>query len=274
MQLLAIIPVAPGLPRLDSLEELGRIGRMDDVTVLPLSGQVTRQDVARALRSRRWDVVLWIGHGAEGALLLSDGDMIRPPWLTSMMRGRVRIALLSVCGSGARPASGAGLIASFSDLLPTVGVSLAAMMFAVEDRAAMAYDVAFVQALVAESSGWQAHQAALGAISGSAMVQAPQFFEGVGVPDFTGDGGRLVALERMVYEVTARQSVTEALLKGVGEDVHELRAEVREVRTDVKALSLSSGRQQVALPREVLVLAALAALMMLVILSFVAWRLI
>lgn len=271
MNLLAILPRVADLPALDGLEELGRIARQPGVSVLPLAGAVSRQDVATTLRSRHWDVVLWIGHGGPGMLLLSDGDAIRPTWLAAMMRGQVDLAVLSVCESDARPVSQAGLVASFADTLPAAGVSLVAMAFEVADRAAMGFDVALVQALAAGSSPAAAHQAALGTISDTEVVRAPQFHQGVLMPDYT-PLNQANETQRLVYDLMTRMGVVETKMGAVAEDVSEMRGDLREMRSDLRAFSPT--RQPVSLPRELVILLTSGALALLLLLMVIAWRLV
>jgi hypothetical protein len=65
-------------------------------------------------------------------------------------------------------------VASFADVLPPAGIATVVMLIAVEDRAAIEYDVALFQALVSGASVRTAHETGIEAIARfGGMIQAP-----------------------------------------------------------------------------------------------------
>jgi len=173
-KVLAIAPIVPGLPQLAVLDELARISDVRDVDLTKLVGPVTKQRIIDQLTREDFDAVLWVGHGEPGRLLLSDGSRVDPRWLSSQLsRKGIRLAVLAACWSGARQDS-TGFVASFVDVMPACGINSIVMMIAVEDKAAIEYDVALFQSLAAGERLRQAHEVAMEVISNfPGMVQAP-----------------------------------------------------------------------------------------------------
>lgn len=170
---LAIAPVVTGLPPLGTAAELARIGDLPGVQLTQLTGPVTKQRVIDRLGRGRYDAVLWTGHGTPGHLLV-EGDTIDPRWLAVQLKqAGIKLCVLAVCQSGERPALGE-FVASFADVLPPAGVSAIVMLIAVNDQAAIEYDVALFQALVSGASVRVAHETGVEAIAHfGGMVQAP-----------------------------------------------------------------------------------------------------
>lgn len=173
-KVLAIAPIVPELPPLAVLDELARISDVRDVDMTKLVGPVTKQRIIDQLARKDFDAVLWVGHGEPGRLLLSDRDRVDPRWLASQLsRKGIRLAVLAACWSGARQDS-TGFVASFVDVMPACGINSIVMMIAVEDKAAIEYDVALFQSLAAGERLRQAHEVGMEAISSfPGMVQAP-----------------------------------------------------------------------------------------------------
>lgn len=170
---LAIAPVVPNLPALATAAELARIGDLPGVTLAQLTGPVTKQRIIDRLGRGRYDAVLWAGHGTPGHLLI-EGDTIDPRWLAVQLKqAGIKLCVLAACQSGERPALGE-FVASFADVLPPAGIATVVMLIAVEDRAAIEYDVALFQALVSGASVRTAHETGVEAIAHFGdMVQAP-----------------------------------------------------------------------------------------------------
>lgn len=271
LKVLAVMPTVKGLPALAWSEELLQLVETPDVELTPLPGLIRKERLGAWLRSALWDVVIWIGHGLPGQLLLAN-ETVEARWLASQMRGHVRLAVLSVCESDGRPANPQGLVTGFADELPAAGVALVAMTVAIDDRSAVQFDVALVQALASGDPAWRAHQVALEAISRSAMVQAPRYYEAIMTGDFR-TYGQQADTQRLVFDLVARVGVVEAKVSGIAEDVSEMRGEMRDVRAELKAYA-PSARPQVALPRELVALATAGALVTTLLLMFIAWKLV
>lgn len=265
LRVLAIMPIVEGLPALAWADELLQLVETPGVDLTPLPGEISRRRLGAWLQNGRWDLVIWIGHGGPGRLYLANGESVEARWLASQMRGHVRLALLSVCESDARPASELGLVTGFADEIPPAGVALVAMAFAVADRSALQFDVALVQALAAGEPAWRAHQVALEAVGRTAMAQAPRFYEAVRMAGDFPPYGQPVDTQRLVYDLAARMGVVETKISSIAEDVSEIRDDIKTLRP---------GRQQMALPREMVLMATAGAMVTTLLLMFIAWRLV
>lgn len=271
LRVLAVMPTVEGLPALGWADELLHLVETPGVQLTPLPGGVTRRELSIWLRSWRWDLLLWPGHGRAGQLLLAH-ETVEARWLASQVRRRVRLAVLSVCESSATPAAG---LTSFAEELPAAGVALVAMSTAVEDPAAARFDVALVQALAAGSPAMRAVQVAREAISGTATARAVQYFEAVRIMPEYGDYGQPMDTQRLVYDLVGRMGVVETRVGNIAEDVSEMRSEMREIRKDIQALAPAAPvRQPVSLPREAVLFASAGAVVMLAILIYIVWLLV
>lgn len=192
---LAIAPIVSGFPALAVTTELARIGDLAGVQLTQLTGPVTKQRIIDRLGRGSYNAVLWTGHGEPGHLAL-EGDSVDPRWLASQLKqAKIPLAILAACQTGARPA-GNELVASFADVLPPVGVSAIVMLIEVDDAAAIEYDVALIQALVAGEPTRRAHEVGLEAIAHfTAMVQAPML-----IPSDIANG-RLESLSQRAGEL-------------------------------------------------------------------------
>lgn len=198
---LAIAPTVAGLSTLSTAAELARIGDLPGVQLTQLTGAVTKQRIIDRLGRGKYDAVLWTGHGTPGHLVI-DGDTVDPRWLAVQLKqAKIGLAILAACQSGNRPII-SEFVASFADVLPPAGVSTIVMMIDVEDRSAIEYDVALLQALTAGETTRRAHEVGIEAIAHSAaMVQAPMLIpaDRVGNGDFVtlqqhvGDLGKALA---------------------------------------------------------------------------------
>lgn len=199
VRVLLIAPEAVGVPRLAWVDELTAIGGIENVELTVCGGlQATRAGVAARLR-REWDVILWSGHGAPGRLLLADGP-VGADWLACMMRqSPPSVAVLSACFSGARDEA----LHSIAETLSQASVTCVGMWVAVEDRAAVVYDVEFVRAYVSGGSVALAHRVAVGQVAMEYPGQAgaafllPGLVNGYGKirGELEGIGRRLAVVE-------------------------------------------------------------------------------
>ena len=173
MKVLVVAPEIDGLPKLAQTSELTRLGDVPGIDVQPLIGPLVTQDrIQGRLRSGRYDVALWSGHGARGRLLLPGGAEVEPRWLASeLRRSGVTLLVLAVCESTQRHLSAEG----FSDVLPAAGVHLIAMTASIADVSAVDYDVAMLHALASGETLREAHRVGIEAIKEPDISQ-PQLF--------------------------------------------------------------------------------------------------
>lgn len=292
---LVIAPEVAGLPPLAQAAELTRIGDDPNIDVpAPLIGrEVTQDRIINRLSVRRFDAVLWAGHGLPGRLALSDGNFVDPRWLASQLRrAGVELLILSVCQSAQRPEA-SSLALGFSDVIPASGVSLIAMTVDVSDRVAVEYDVALIKALANGDSLRRAHEVGLEVISQhGSIVQSPQLFmadESIGKPrERQRDPvetkvspmieARLVNTEAairsldtkmdklsdQIHSLDTRQQMLEIKVQGVIEKLADVEKEVRAVR---------SGHVAEPPSRFVVAAAAIVMLTVLVLTIIITWRL-
>ena len=173
LRVLLIAPEIPGLPRLAQTSELTRIGDVPGVSVTSVIGTlVTSLRIQSQLRRGTFDVLLWSGHGTDGHLLLPDGSDAEPRWLASEVRqAAIKTVVLAVCDSAHRRG-----LEGFVDVLPAAGINCIGMSIEVADTAAVAYDVALVQALAGGETLREAHRIGIEAIGGRADMTAPQLY--------------------------------------------------------------------------------------------------
>ena len=173
LSVLVIAPEVEGLPRLAQASELTRLGDAPGIDVDPLIGPlVTLERVQARLRSRRYQVVLWSGHGSGGRLLLPNGREAEPRWLASEVhQSGAGLMILAVCDSAQRTG-----YEGFADVLPANGINLVAMAAEVGDVAAVDYDVALLHSLAAGDNLREAHRIGLEAIKQQADRPQPQLF--------------------------------------------------------------------------------------------------
>ena len=173
LRVLLIAPEIPGLPRLAQTSELTRIGDVPGVSVTSVIGTlVTSLRIQSQLRRGTFDVLLWSGHGTDGHLLLPDGTDVEPRWLASEVRqAAIKTVVLAVCDSAHRRG-----LEGFVDVLPAAGINCIGMSIEVADTAAVAYDVALLQALAGGETLREAHRIGIEAIGGRADMTAPQLY--------------------------------------------------------------------------------------------------
>ncbi len=140
-----IAPEVPGLQPLAFLSELGQIAKIDGVGLNIVAGtQITRSDVARALRAR-CDVLLWSGHGRPGELVLPDGP-VRAKWVAAQARAGVpRLVVLAACGSLLRDDG----LKSMAEEVSRLGLNCVGFPLEANDAAAICFNVELVRAMAA-----------------------------------------------------------------------------------------------------------------------------
>ena len=173
LRVLLIAPEIPACPRLAQTSELTRIGDVPGVSVTSVIGTlVTSLRIQSQLRRGTFDVLLWSGHGTDGHLLLPDGIRRRTSWLASEVRqAAIKTVVLAVCDSAHRRG-----LEGFVDVLPAAGINCIGMSIEVADTAAVAYDVALLQALAGGETLREAHRIGIEAIGGRADMTAPQLY--------------------------------------------------------------------------------------------------
>ena len=173
LRVLVIAPEYPTLPALAQSSELTRLGDVAGIDVETIIGPLVNADrIQQRLRGKRFDVVLWSGHGAGGRLLLPGGMDVEPHWLASeVKRAGAWLVILAVCDSAQRRG-----LEGFADVLPAAGVNLVAMTIEVSDRSAIAYDVALLHALANGDNLREAHRIGVEAIGDKPDAIAPQLF--------------------------------------------------------------------------------------------------
>lgn len=157
LSVLVIMPEAPGLPPLALWQEFNQLNDIAGIKVeLVANVYATRSRIAAALRKRH-DVVIWSGHGAPNRLITADGSSVDGEWLATQARCGAPVALvLAACLSGASDEDLKGI----AELVSRNGVNAIGMMVAVQDTAAITYNVSFVEAMVAKANIGRAHDVA------------------------------------------------------------------------------------------------------------------
>lgn len=175
---LVIAPDAPDLPRLKSQTEAMQIGDIAGIHAELLIGDVPAWRLLNRFQDGPYHVILWIGHGDNGGLLLSDGSRVEPRWLAGQLAYvNARVAVLSVCDTAGRAAGGYAT-SGFSDIIPALGIDLVVMGEAVTDAGARAYDLAFLQALAAGRVARAAHETGVEALARTGEAKSALFFAG------------------------------------------------------------------------------------------------
>lgn len=247
LSVLLVGPEVAGWQTLSVTTELLRIGDLRDVRLTALVGpEVTAQRVLDRLERERHDAMIWSGHGEAARLLLSDGRHVSPNWLAiQLLRRGVRLAVLATCLSAARPEQ-TTLALGFQDVLPARGVSVVAMSVEVSDRAAVEYNVALMQALVAGSDLRKAHEAGLEAAAWAGDARAPQLFvtdymdiNNMDYPRYDNQllhsmSDKIDKVGEQVSDIKTRQAVLEGDVRRLMLDVQDLRAEVVELRRSTR----------------------------------------
>ena len=277
--LIAVLLVGPevaGLPKLQVTAELLRVGDLRGVQLTPLVGpEVTAARLVDRLERQRYDVILWSGHGTASRLLLSDGRAVQPQWLASqLVRHGAPLVVLAACESAMRPESEA-LTLGFQDVLPAAGITLVAMSSNVTDAAAIEYDVALLQALVAGAAIRQAHEAGLEAAALAKAATAPQLFVADGKEMYPPSSGsdqllrtmsdKIDRLSEQVNMINTKQQLLEATLQA---DMRRVQDEVTMLRQDVATWRQGSF----SLPKPYVGILVLFMLATLVVLVAVSWR--
>jgi hypothetical protein len=283
INVLAIAPRVPNLPALATDEELATIGDTPGVRVDPIT-DVTRARIIDRLARGQYDVLLWIGHGQPGALLLGAHQGVDPQWLASQLSGRVGLAIIATCESGQRPES-SHLVQSFVDVLPAAGIDVVTMSTEVSDRAAMAYDVALLQALASGSPLRQAHLVGVTAAAALGDGPAPQLTPRDGAAakaqapkeqrvDAAHDY-RLNNSERMLAQMDGKMDRMGEQLNDHSTRLRLLEDQVQALRDELRRLSarLDGINTPVGYSRTVLAGGALAMTVMILLLLFLTWRL-
>lgn len=158
MKVLFVGPEIDGLPALSTWQELDQVGDMDGVTLEVLTGpNVTRSRVASRL-SRPYAVVILAGHGKPGKFVVSDG-CLTARWLARYVKkAKPQLVLLAACHSVGHSFS---TLTSLAEEISAVGIDVIAMPTAVDDNAAVIYDVEFMRAYSGGSRIREAHQIAM-----------------------------------------------------------------------------------------------------------------
>ena len=157
MRVLFVAPEVEGLPKLNTWEEIDQIGDMSGIVLDILAGKnVTRQRVATRLKQPR-DVVVFAGHGEPGKFIVSDG-CLTARWLAQYTKNAgPDVVLLASCNSAGHSSR---TLTSLAEEISGAGISVIAMPTAVDDDAAVVYDIEFVRALSNGADLREAHQIA------------------------------------------------------------------------------------------------------------------
>lgn len=157
MRTLVIAPEAPGLPPLAMWQEISQIGDIEGVELTVCGGRAaTRSRVAAQLRNP-WELAIWSGHGQPGSLMAADG-LISAEWLACQLRqAPPALAVVSACFSVARDAA----LGAITTAISQAGINVVGMWLAVEDRAAIVYDVELARAMASGSGVAVAHRVAV-----------------------------------------------------------------------------------------------------------------
>lgn len=168
--------------------------------------QVTAAGLAGALREPR-EVVIWSGHGAPGALLLSDASTVGPKWLATQLRqSSARIVVLSACSSGVTDPD---TLQSFSYELSRQGITSAVMVTEIADRGAVIYNIELVRALRAGADVLTAHEVAQDCVRVESSETAAAIML---IPGMT-NGNRAIMLRLDCFE--QRLAAVESSLKEI-----------------------------------------------------------
>lgn len=172
MNILIVAPEIENLPKLAQSTELTRLEDVTNLSVKPLTGTlVTSERIQNRLRSGKYDVLLWSGHGSNGRLLLPKGKEIEPRWLASEVKhAGISLVVLSVCDSAQRKG-----YEGFADILPANNISLIGMSVGISDISAVEYNISLLHALANRETLRNAHRIGLESINGADKV-SPQLF--------------------------------------------------------------------------------------------------
>lgn len=172
MNVLVVSPEIENLPKLAQSAELTRLEDISSLSVKSLVGTlVTSERIQNRLRSGRYDVLLWSGHGSDGKLLLPKNKEIEPRWLASEVKhAGINLVVLSVCDSAQRKG-----YEGFADILPANNISLIGMSVSISDVSAVEYNIALLHALTNGETLRNAHRIGLESVSDTDKV-APQLF--------------------------------------------------------------------------------------------------
>jgi len=189
MKVLFVAPEVEGLPKLNTWKELDQIGDMDDVWLDSLIGKdVTRSRVANRLLKRDYAVAMFAGHGKPGHFIISDGGLTAH-WLARYIgKANPRVVLLAACHSAGRDFD---TLDSLAEEISAAGVPVIAMPTAVNDDAAIIYDVEFMRAFSNGADIEGAHTIALGQMRAKTNPgQMPMYFRGAN-SNIAGSLGRI-----------------------------------------------------------------------------------
>ena len=188
MKVLFVAPEIEGLPVLNTWKELDQIGDMKGVILESLTGpDVTRGRVANRL-SRDYDVVIFAGHGKPGKFIVSDG-CLTAHWLARYIRGASpQIVLLAACHSAGHSFD---TLDSLAEEISAAGIPVIAMPTAVDDDAAVVYDIEFMRAFSNGADIKESHTIALGQMRTKTNPgQMPMYFRGANA-NIAGSLGRI-----------------------------------------------------------------------------------
>ena len=189
MKVLFVAPEIPGLPKLETWSEIGQIGDMAGVTLDVLIGKnVTRARVANKLKQPR-EVIILAGHGEEGRFAVSDG-WLTARWLAQYVKqAEPDVVLLAFCYSAG---AGKTTLTSMAEEISGAGISVIAMPTAVDDDAAVIYDIELVRAFSNGAGLRKAHQIAQEQMETLTDARhMPLFLPGLNA-DVAGSLGRVV----------------------------------------------------------------------------------
>lgn len=224
MRVLIIAPEVQNAQPLDAATEATHIGDISGIDATILSGrEVTRDRLLNRLQRGPYTMALWIGHGEPSRLLLSDGSSIDPRWFANqLLYADVKVVLLSVCWSAARPSTG-GAALGFTDTIPALGISLVAMTTEVGDKAAGEYDLAFCQNFATGATIRRAHETGLEAIAKYGEADAPQLF--AADPAGTAD-----SIKKLAAEMTSLEA---SIISGRPDAAHGSLVQISEIVADI-----------------------------------------
>lgn len=137
-----LAPEIDNLPPLEWLKELGELSQIPGIVIESVTGNVSLNDVARAL-NKRADIVIWSGHGEPAGLMLSNNDLVRPQWFSSqVLLAKPFLVILAACGSQDRTLD----LVSLTDVLSRHEINAIGFPAKTNDKAASRFIVECVRA--------------------------------------------------------------------------------------------------------------------------------
>lgn len=228
LNVLVIAPQVNALPRLAVWDEVGRLGDLENVKTEILSGTIaTRERIAARIEKRKdTDIILWIGHGAQGQLLVTGGG-VEPNWLAAQVTG-MKLVILSVCDSAQRQG-----YEGYADTIPAAVVNLIAMSISVSDKAAMDYDLAVLGEIARGASVREAHRIGVERIKNSPDAIAPQLYPADSITAQLHE--QVDALETAITNGDAASVV--AQVRAIAKNIDSIQRDYLATRHDIQTLS-------------------------------------